>query len=61
MNYSKEKLEHKIGEFAADVIKEAQKSDLYRYGWAVHLHLCEEIEDASDYFLHSILITKTVN
>ena len=33
VNYDKEKFEHKIGEFVSDIIKEAQKSDLYRYNW----------------------------
>ena len=61
VNYSNEKFEHKIGEFVADIIKEAQKSDLYRYGWAVHRPLCEETEDSSSYFLHSVVITITVN
>ena len=53
INYDKEKFEFKIGEFVADTLKEAQKS--------VHRPLCEEIEDASGYFLHSIVITIPVN
>ena len=53
INYDKEKFEFKIGEFVADIIKEAQKS--------VHRPLCEEIEDASSYFLHSNVITIPVN
>ena len=61
INYDKEKFQHKIGEFVADTIKEAQKSDLYRYGWKVHRPLCEKIEDASGYFPHSIVITIPVN
>ena len=62
VNYDKEKLEHKIGEYVPDIIKEAQKkSDLYRWNWAVHWPLCEEIEDSSSYFLHSVVITITVN
>ena len=57
VNYDKERFEHKIGEFAFVIIKKAQKSDLYRYNWAVHRPLCEEIEDPCIYFLHSVVIT----
>ena len=61
INFEKEKFEHKVGELTGDIIQEAQKSDLYRYAWAVHWPLCEEIEDASSCFLHSIVITIPVN
>ena len=33
VNYDKEKFEHKISEFVSDIIKEAQKNNLYRYNW----------------------------
>ena len=45
VNYSKDMFEHKIKEFVCNIIKEAQKSDLHRYNWAVHRPLCEEIEE----------------
>ena len=61
INFEKKKFEHKIGELTHNIIKEAQKSDLYSYGWTVHQPLCEEIEDSSSYFLHSIITTITVN
>ena len=62
VNCDKETFEHKIGEFTSYIIiKEAQKSDLYRYNWVVHQPLCEETEDSSSYFLHSVVITITVN
>ena len=51
VNYDKEKFKHKIGEFVPDIIKEAEKSNLYRYNWAVHRPLCEEIEDSSSYLV----------
>ena len=58
----KDKFEHKIGEFVKDIIKEAQKSELYRYHWAVHCPLVEERETMPDqYFSHSIAISFTIN
>ena len=59
VNYSKGMFEHKIKEFVCNIIKEAQKSDLHRYNWAVHRPLCEEIEETKSYFLHSVSITIT--
>ena len=61
VNYDKEWFEHNINEFVRDIIKEAQKSNLYRYNWAVHQPLCEEIQDSNSYFLHSVVITITIN
>ena len=61
VNYDKEKFEHNIDEYVSDIIKEAQKSDLYEYNYVVHRPLSEEIEDSSSSFLHSVVITITVN
>ena len=36
VNYDKEQFGDKIQQFFHDIIKEAQKSDLYWYYWVVH-------------------------
>ena len=36
IGYDKDRFGQKIDEFVKDIIKEAQKSELYRYHWAVH-------------------------
>ena len=63
IGYDKEdKFEHKIGEFVEDIIKEARKSELYRYHWAVHHPLVEERKAMlHEYFPHSIVISFTIN
>ena len=61
VNYDEDQFELLIDQFLRDIIKKAQKSKLHRYGWAVLLPLVEEIVDAASYFLHSVVITITVN
>ena len=59
VSYDKDLFRHKINGFVCDIIKEAQKSDLHRYSWAVHTPLCEEIEEPN--FVHTVAITITAN
>ena len=54
---NKSLFEHKINEFVCDITKEASNSDLYRYHWAVHRPLCEDIEMPHSYLFHAIVIT----
>ena len=62
IGYDKDEFEHKISEFVRDIIKESQKSELYRYGWAVHHPLVEERKGLPhEYFPHSIFISFTTN
>ena len=55
VNYDKEKFERKTGEFVSDIIKEAQNCNLYRYNWAVHRPLCEELKILAVTFLILLL------
>ena len=60
IRYDKDKFQHKIDEFVKDIIKEAQKSELYRYGWKVHRPLVEERKAMPhEYIPHSIAISFT--
>ena len=62
IGYDKDEFDHKISEFVRDIIKESQKSELYRYGWAVHHPLVEERKGLPhEYFPHSIVISFTTN
>ena len=51
-DYDKSQFEHQINEFVRNIIKEAEKSDLYRHGVASPPH---------EYFPHSVIISFTVN
>ena len=58
----KDKFGHKIDEFVKDISKEAQKNELYGYGWKVHRPLVEERKAIPhEYFPHSIVISFTTN
>ena len=61
VNYNKNLFEHLINEFVRDIFMEAQNSKLHRCSWAVHQPLIEEIIDSESCFLHSVVITITVN
>ena len=53
--------EHLIQEFVCGIIKEAQRSKLYRYKWAVHQPLFDEIEEPNNFFPNIVVITITRN
>ena len=60
IRYDKHKFQHKIDEFVKHIIKEAQKSELYRYGCKVHRPLVKERKAMPhDNFSHSIAINFT--
>ena len=61
VNYEKDNLQHLIQEFVCDIIKEAQRSKLYKYNWAVHRPLFDAIEEPNNFFLNSVVITITRN
>ena len=61
VTYDKKLFEHRINEFASDIIKQAQNSKLHRYNWAVHRPLIDEIKEPDSYFLHTVVIMITGN
>ena len=61
VNYEKDNLQHLIQKFVRDIIKEAQRSKLYKYNWAVHRPLFDAIEEPNNFFLNSVVITITRN
>ena len=52
IDYDKSQFEHQINEFVRNIIKEPEKSDLYRHGVASPPH---------EYFPHYVIISFTVN
>ena len=42
VNYDKTQFGDRIPQFMQDIIKKSQKSDFYRYHWAVHRPLMED-------------------
>ena len=61
MSYDKKNFRGRIQQFIRDIIKEAQKSDLHKYHWAVHRPLVEEtINQPYELFRDCIVTTFTV-
>ena len=57
LSYDKEKFGNKTQQFVQDMIKETQKSDLYKYNWKVHQPLVLDELDLTCYrFPHCINI-----
>ena len=46
-------------DLSVKLLKKPKKSDLHRYSRAVHMPLCEEIEEPN--FVHTVVITITAN
>ena len=59
VNYDKIQFEHLKQEHIRKILEELKKSKLYRYCWAVHRPLCEDVEVPGNYFLCSAVITTT--
>ena len=60
VSYDKERFGDRIQQFIQEIIKEGQKSDLYRYHWKVHHSLVEEtVNQPCELFDDCFVITFT--